>query len=105
MGTGPWPAAGSRASCPESSSGRGTIGPVLPEEFARVKAIVAAALDRPATQRATYIDEACGANTALRAEVESLLGSPVLATGGLGPALPAELVAEVAERSAIGLNL
>jgi serine/threonine-protein kinase len=87
---------------------------VLPEEFARVKAIVAASLDLPAIQRAVFLDDACGADTALRAEVESLLeqpDSPFLATGGLGleAALPAELgeggLVREDGRSAIGSRI
>lgn len=39
----------------------------------RVKAILAEAMERPAIDRAAYLREACGADTGLRLEVESLL--------------------------------
>jgi serine/threonine-protein kinase len=43
------------------------------ERFARVKELVLAASERGAAERAAYLDRACGDDTALRAEVESLL--------------------------------
>jgi tetratricopeptide (TPR) repeat protein len=64
---------------------------MLPEQYVRVKAIVAAALELPSRPRAAYLDEACGSDVELRAEVDSLLAqrdSPVLATGALGGAVP-----------------
>ena len=46
-----------------------------PAEWARVKEVVADALERPETERAAFLDEACGPDTRLRAEVERLLAS------------------------------
>ncbi len=46
-----------------------------PEEWQRVKAVCAAALDRGPAERAAYLDEACAGDAALRAEVESLIGA------------------------------
>ncbi len=43
------------------------------ERWQRVKDILAEALDRPMGERAAFLREACGGDTALRLEVESLL--------------------------------
>ncbi len=43
------------------------------ERWQRVKEILGEALDRPFTERAAYLKEVCGEDTALRLEVESLL--------------------------------
>ena len=42
-------------------------------QFARVKTIVIGAQHRHGQERLAYLDEACGADALLRAEVESLL--------------------------------
>ena len=44
-----------------------------PELWPAIKAIVAAALDRPDAERAAYVADACGSNVELRREVETLL--------------------------------
>jgi len=44
-----------------------------PGRFARIESIFHAALERPASQRSAFLDEACGADAALRGEVASLL--------------------------------
>lgn len=46
---------------------------MTPERWSRIKDIFAAALDREPTQRASYVEEACGDDAELRAEVSSLL--------------------------------
>lgn len=46
-----------------------------PTAWRRVKDVVAGALDRSGPERAAYLDEACGGDAELRAEVESLLGA------------------------------
>ena len=43
------------------------------DRFERVESIYHAALQRPPSQRAAFLDEACGADAALRSEVASLL--------------------------------
>lgn len=43
------------------------------ERWKRVKEILGDALDRPLTERAAYLDHACGDDHGLRLEVESLL--------------------------------
>lgn len=57
------------------------------ERFARVKAIVIAALERPASERMAYLDAACAEEPGLREDVDALLRhesgpSGVLVTGG-----------------------
>ena len=71
----------------------------MSDRFARVREIVLAARDLPAERRAAWIENECGSDAELRAEVESLLAhdSPEearLQTGGavpagLGPGRPA----------------
>jgi len=46
---------------------------MIADEHRRVKILFKAAKRRPAEQRSAYLDRACGGDTALRAEVESLL--------------------------------
>src|SRR5262245_52273953 len=41
--------------------------------WARVEAVLAGALARPVTERAAYLDQACGADDIVRREVEALL--------------------------------
>src|SRR3954453_11985988 len=51
----------------------------------RAKDVFIGALDRPAAERRRYVDEMCGADEALRHEVESLLqfhAEETSATGG-----------------------
>lgn len=50
-------------------------GPSDSGQFQRVMEILATALELPAADRGRYLDEACGDQAALRAEVESLLAS------------------------------
>jgi len=47
----------------------------MPVDYARVKVIVADALDVPPPSRAAFLDTRCGADAALRREVESLLSA------------------------------
>lgn len=44
-----------------------------PEHYLQVTEILKAAMERPASERAAYLDEACAGNEALRAEVLALL--------------------------------
>ena len=46
---------------------------MMPERWARVKALFTAALERPPQTRAAYLAEACGDDEALRQEIEALL--------------------------------
>src|SRR4030095_14742233 len=46
---------------------------MTPEQWHRVKEVFEAALERDSSQRAAFLDEACGGDAALRREVESLI--------------------------------
>jgi len=48
---------------------------VTPERWAEVKAIIAGALEMPFADRARYVERACGADDALRTEVDSVLAA------------------------------
>src|SRR5947209_11755182 len=69
---------------------------------ADVKSIFGKALDLPSpAERAAYLDEACGDNSRLRAEVESLLKAGQQAGGffdGLGPSSAAAVDEPITER-------
>lgn len=54
----------------ESSQSKALMSP---ERWARIKTVIAGALDCPPAERASYLDRACGDDHALREEVESLL--------------------------------
>src|SRR5215472_6444224 len=78
-----------------------------PERWRQVDEILGAALEREATQRSAFLDEACAGDAALRYEVESLLAA-AQATSDLEkpPAdLAASLVAANASRLAPGRNI
>jgi serine/threonine protein kinase len=47
----------------------------MPEKWEQVKEILASALGRSSGERADFVREACGEDSSLRAEVESLLAS------------------------------
>src|SRR5919197_1314559 len=74
---------------------------MTPERWQQIKAVLAAALERAPAERAAFLEEACGGDHALRAEVESLIAceqsgdsvfdSPALARRGRAAALPAFL--------------
>jgi hypothetical protein len=49
--------------------------------WARAKAVFLEALERRDAERLAFVVEACGGNSRLREEVESLLASDVAATG------------------------
>src|SRR2546425_1019016 len=70
---------------------------------ADVKSIFGKALDLPApAERAAYLDEACGDNARLRAEVESLLKAGQQAGGffeGLGPSSAVTVDEPITERT------
>src|SRR5436309_3516237 len=48
---------------------------MTPEAWQRIKAVFDAAVSLPAGERARFLDRACGADAAFRAEVESLLAA------------------------------
>ena len=54
------------------------------ERWQRIDAVFAAALERPPDERARFLDEACGGDPALRAEVDALLRSAAEAERDLG---------------------
>jgi eukaryotic-like serine/threonine-protein kinase len=54
---------------------------VSPENWQQLKDLLGAALARPAEERASFLDRACGADNALRREVGSLLASHEQAEG------------------------
>ena len=47
----------------------------MPADLARVKELFLAALEKPAGERATYLDSACGDDTALRNQIERMLAT------------------------------
>jgi serine/threonine protein kinase/tetratricopeptide (TPR) repeat protein len=46
---------------------------VTPERWQEIKSVLAAALERSPAERSSFLDEACGADSSLRDEVEALL--------------------------------
>src|ERR1051326_7327637 len=48
---------------------------MTPERWKRLNEIFADACERPADQRATFLDHACGGDSALRTGIEKLLAS------------------------------
>jgi eukaryotic-like serine/threonine-protein kinase len=46
---------------------------MTPERWQQIKALLAAALERAAAERALFLEQACGGDSSLRAEVESLI--------------------------------
>ena len=73
----------------------------MSENFDRIRELLLAAMERPAAERAAWLDEACGGDEALRAAVQSLLdqedsGGEFLRTAGAFELAGAEV--EVPER-------
>src|SRR5581483_3689250 len=66
---------------------------VTPERYQRINNVADAALERPAEQRAAFLDEACGGDAELRRQVEELLGE--LDAGN--PLLEAPLLDQLAQ--------
>ncbi len=58
----------------------------------RVRELLADALERPAAERAVFLDGACGSDADLRREVESLVRAHDSAGGFLGDARPAPVI-------------
>jgi serine/threonine-protein kinase len=56
---------------------------VTPEQWARAKAVFTAALERSPNERALFVAQACGTDSELRTEVESLLATSETADGFL----------------------
>jgi len=44
-----------------------------PEPSQRIKVLLSAALERPANERSAFLNQACGGDQSIRAEVESLI--------------------------------
>jgi serine/threonine-protein kinase len=73
---------------------------ITPERWRQIDTIVQAALERPPTDRPTFVAEACGSDASLREEVESLLARDT-ARAFLEPPRPG--TDDVAKRLAAGL--
>src|SRR5439155_7052048 len=67
-GSGPWPKPGCTARSPEEAW-------MTPERFRQVEQLFESALEREASQRAAFLQEACAADPPLRRQVEALLAS------------------------------
>jgi serine/threonine protein kinase/tetratricopeptide (TPR) repeat protein len=75
---------------------------MTPERWARTKGVFGEAFAREGDARAAFLEEACGGDASLRAEVESLLASHDSAAGFLDvPAIPAEVLAAEAPPDAV----
>ncbi len=69
---------------------------MIPTRWRRVTELVQAAIERPPGERAAYVSDACGADSELRREVESLLSAHGRAADFLErPAHPSSLPADV----------
>ena len=68
------------------------------EQWARVKALFLQALDLPESARPAFLDQACGAEPALRREVESLLASHA-AAGDFGETPAAAMLPPLTDQS------
>jgi TolB-like protein/Tfp pilus assembly protein PilF/predicted Ser/Thr protein kinase len=81
---------------------------MTPERWQQIEELYYAALERDATERAAFLDEACGGDEALRQEVELLLASHEQAGSFLAsPALEvaAQMVAEDQAGSVVGRSI
>jgi hypothetical protein len=67
-----------------------------PGKWERVQRIFLVAVDLSPEERTRVLDEMCGADAAMRAEVESLLGADCTSTGQLGVAVKAAIKTEAA---------
>ena len=56
---------------------------VTPERWAQIKRVLQGALDLPSAERPSYLDHACGNDTELRLEVESLMAAHAASEGFL----------------------
>ena len=74
---------------------------MTPERWAQVKALFTAAMELPAGAREAYLRTACGGDTALRAEVQSLVASSDEADGAGETSLPGVRVAIAGEASRV----
>jgi serine/threonine protein kinase len=63
----------------------------MPADLAKVKALFLAVLEVPANERATFLDTACAADTALRQQIEAMLKSHA-DSGELLPRSPAAML-------------
>src|SRR5436305_10002922 len=76
-----------------------------PDQWSRVKGLFLEALERPSSERSTFVARACGDDARLREEVESLLASDE-AAGSLCETPAARLLAgEVLARAESPLRL
>ena len=79
-----------------------------PERWKQIDQLLEAALDRPPSQRAAFLNQACAGDAALRREVESLLSSDEQARSFLeSPAfeVAAELLAEDQPQTLVGQHI
>src|SRR6185503_11946681 len=51
------------------------VGTLSPEEFREVRRVFEAALERPASARGAFVEQACAGNAVLRAEVDRMLAA------------------------------
>src|SRR5436305_6874448 len=56
-----------------------------PERWQQIKAVLADALERSSAERAAFLEEACGSDPSLRAEVESLIAYEQVGDGVIDP--------------------
>jgi eukaryotic-like serine/threonine-protein kinase len=79
-----------------------------PERWKQIDQLLEAALDRPPSQRAAFLNQACAGDAALRRKVESLLSSDEQARSFLeSPAfeVAAELLAEDQPQTLVGQHI
>lgn len=81
---------------------------MTPERWQQVKQIFQSAIERPASERSSFISEACADDSELRSEVESLISSHEQAGDSVEAAatqVAARMVADDQDGSLIGRNL
>ncbi|HEX8799183.1 MAG TPA: hypothetical protein VF772_11245, partial [Terriglobales bacterium] len=61
---------------------------LTPERWQQIKNLFGAALERRPEERGAFLQEACGSDESLRAEVESLLAEQQAVTTSAGPSAP-----------------
>ena len=80
---------------------------VTPDRWNQIEQIFHNALARPAAERGAYIARACGENSDLRVEIESLLASEANATTAIGSMVSGDLreMAVGSDAAALGLRV
>jgi eukaryotic-like serine/threonine-protein kinase len=76
---------------------------MTPERWKEVRALLEQALEREPAERAACLDQACGQDTELRQELESLLQADARASGFLEPASRSKVLVDLHERLASAL--